>query len=133
MRKKLLAIGVGAVLAASASAANAAGLTLTSNAGAIRVYCNGTKGPDKITSSPLNLPWILVIGIFNSTSLQCQFYPAGDSPSSADEIGSANLNMTLMTGQISNVQTYNGYAMPTIAYQGNGPAYTGISVTLNPK
>ncbi|EKD77014.1 MAG: hypothetical protein ACD_42C00502G0003 [uncultured bacterium] len=138
MKKKLLAMGLGAVLSMSTvsamafdltSSGVANGLTLTSNIGGVDVYCNAIKGPKTITNIPLNLPWFVIIGMFHSQSLQCQFYPDGVQPASNNEIGSADLQMTFSTGTISNVQTYNGHAKPVIAYSADDKS--GISVTLN--
>ena len=138
MIKKLIAVGVGVALsfgvyASSASSAINPGLTLTSNIGNIDVYCNGKEGPDKINSSPLNLPWVFIVGIFGSESLQCQFYPDGQPVNSSTEVGSATLTLTLTRGAISNVKTYNGHGMPAISYLGknNGSGYKGVSVSLN--
>lgn len=142
LKKKLLAIGVGVALSVSAIASTSlssdvqSGLTLTSNIGTVDVYCNGKEGPKTITSSPLNLAYIWIMGIFGSTNLSCTFYPDGVTPtpgSHKNEIGSATLALTLTRAEISNVKTYNGHAMPAIAYLGtdNGSGYKGISVTLN--
>lgn len=137
IKKKILAIGIAAALSITAASADTvissapvgAGLTLTSNIGGVDVYCNSKKGPKVITSTPLDLPWFVIAGMFSSWNLSCQFYPDGQSPIPSNEIGSANLSMGISSGSISNIQTYNGHSMPTIAYTADGKS--GISVTLN--
>lgn len=142
LKKKLLAIGAGVALSMSAMAFSPfsfdvqSGLTLTSNIGAVDVYCNGEEGPKTITSTPLNLAYLWIMGIFGSSNLSCTFYPDGVTPtpgSHKNEIGSANLALSLTRAKISNVQTYNGHALPQIGYLGKGTSngYRGISVTLN--
>ena len=137
IKKTILAIGVAAALSMTAASADTFmssasvgnGLTLISTIGGVDVYCNGKKGPTVISSTPLDLPWFVIAGIFSSWNLSCQFYPDGQSPSSSNEIGSADLSMEASSGTISNIQTYNGHSMPTITYTADGKS--GISVTLN--
>lgn len=143
MKRKLLALGLGVALSVGAayalspstSSSVASGLTLTSKTGAdVDVYCNTIKGLYPVTSKALNLPWEAIILMFGSGSLQCQFYPHGDTPIPSNEIGSASLALTLTRGAISNIKTYNGHSAPTIQYDGtpnSSGAYKGISVTLN--
>ena len=145
MKKKLLAIAIGAAVSLSALSATSlfnfsglsAGLTLQSNIGSVDVYCGGKKGPESISSTPTNFPWFLIMGIFGSSNLQCQFYPDGVAPNSSNEIGSADLTINnATTGIISNIQTYNGHTMPVITYSDNGcdkpgAGCTGIAVALN--
>lgn len=141
MKKKLLVMGVAVALSTTVASAKTfmsndsvnPGLTLTSNIGGVDVYCSngGTpkKGSRVITSTPLDLPWFIIASIFHSWNLTCQFYPDGPTPSPSNEIGSATLNMTLISGSISNIETYNGHSMPVITYTADGKS--GISVTLN--
>src|SRR3990167_11205199 len=128
MKKKILAIGIAAALSMTVASADTFmssgsmgnGLTLTSNIGGVDVYCNTKKGPKVITSTPLNLPWFIIAGMFSSWNLSCQFYPTGQTPSTGNEIGSATLSMGTSSGAISNVTTYNGHSMPVIAYSADG-------------
>ena len=137
MKKKILAIGIAAALSMTVASADTfmssasvgSGLTLTSNIGGVDVYCNSKKGPKVITSTPLDLPWFIIAGMFNAWNLSCQFYPTGQTPSTGNEIGSATLSMGISSGAISNVQTFNGHSMPVISYTPDGK--TGIAVTLN--
>lgn len=137
MKKRMFAIGAAVALSMSIASADTfmsyssvnPGLTLTSNIGGVDVYCNSKKGPKVITSTPMDLPWFIIIGMFSSSHLQCEFYPSGQTPVSSNEIGSATLDMTVTSGTISNVQTYNSHSMPVIAYSADGKS--GISVTLN--
>ena len=86
MKKKLLAIGLGAALSVTAVSAMASTLTLKSQniPSAIGVTCNGTQGiPIQPNSQVGPLPYVALVTLFGSHTLRCTFTVGGNTAGTA--------------------------------------------------
>lgn len=132
----------GSLATTSVFADISSGLTLTSNASNMSVWCHSVKGPYPISSSPLTLPFIFIPITFGTYTANCYFYnytASNQQPPRSQDIGSATIIVASPLGStatISNVTTKPGYTA-NIQYPSATPncnasgGCSGISVTLN--
>ena len=136
MNKKLLALGLGAIITASVSTATmATGMTLTSSGASadILVNCNGYPGLQNV---PANgsigpFPWLAIAVMFHDYSfgpIPCTFKLNNKTQ---DLIGSATLTPTATTGEITNVVPASSYTVSITP--GVGVPSTTMTVELKAK
>lgn len=117
------------------------GLSAATNqnfSGFVDLNCNGTL-LFEINSDGGRIDWETIISQLHTNSVDCTF----STNNTKTEITSLHLNIrpstTLpgeLSGQISNVNSMNGYPMPTITYSGKGDAqgyHNGVGIVINSK
>jgi hypothetical protein len=134
MKKKLLAIGLGAALSFTAVSVMAGNLSLTSvnEPNQINVKCGPTQGTEKDTGLPIpangtrTLPYIIIKAVLGSP-LVCDFYESGSN------IDIATASLTINSSSSATITAYTPYHPHKFTVALSTPPGTpaaNISVTL---